>query len=115
MEKNSAQSNGSNGENNVLMAVLCYLGLLILIPLVTDAKNDPYVKFHIKQGLLLLIAGAGVCIISAVLFFSFLRTVLIILLFLCLLGLAVTGIVNAVTGKKEVLPLVGKYTDQVKV
>ena len=44
-------------ENNVLMGVLCYLGILVLIPLLTDAKNEAFVRFHIKQGIVLLITG----------------------------------------------------------
>jgi len=37
------------------MAILAYI--LFFIPLLTDSKNDPYVKYHIKQGLVLFIGG----------------------------------------------------------
>src|SRR5947209_7437510 len=36
------------------MAILAYLGILLLVPYLM-AKNDPFVKFHLKQGLVLLI------------------------------------------------------------
>ena len=39
---------------NTGMAVVAYL--IFFIPLLTDAKDDPYVKFHTKQGVVLFIA-----------------------------------------------------------
>lgn len=44
-------------EKNKLNAVLAYLGILIIVPLVSDeAKKSPFAKFHLNQGLVLLIA-----------------------------------------------------------
>ena len=52
MENNTTHH---EGEKNTLMAVLAYLGILILVPFLTDAKKDPFVKFHLKQGVALII------------------------------------------------------------
>ncbi len=100
---------------NIVMSLLCYLGALIIIPLVTDAKKDPYVKFHIRQGLLLLITGIGVWIVSIILGVPVLSWILVSLLWLGLLALVITGVINSVSGKKNVLPVIGKYTDKIKI
>lgn len=42
-------------ESNKVMAVLSYLGILVLIPLL-GAKNSPFARFHTNQGLILCIA-----------------------------------------------------------
>ena len=42
--------------DNKLMAILCYLGILWLIPFLA-AKESPFVKYHLNQGLLVLILG----------------------------------------------------------
>lgn len=43
-----------------LMAALCYLNVLILIPACTKWRHDELVKFHLNQGLVVL-ALATVC------------------------------------------------------
>ena len=37
-----------------LMAALCYLNVLILIPACTKWRHDEFVKFHLNQGLVVL-------------------------------------------------------------
>lgn len=37
---------GAKKEKNIGMAVVAYI--LFFIPLLTDAKNDPFVKYHVK-------------------------------------------------------------------
>ena len=39
---------------NVGMAVIAYI--VVFIPLLTDYKNDDFVKFHIKQSLLIFVS-----------------------------------------------------------
>lgn len=94
--------------DNTLMAVLCYFGILVLIPLLTDAKNDPFVKFHIKQGLVLLIAYVVGC-------FIFWIPVIGWLLWLCVFVLFIIGLVNAATGKQTPLPIIGKYAEKINI
>lgn len=103
-------------EKNVVMALLCYLGLLIIIPLVTEAKKDPYVKFHIKQGIVLLVTSVAIWIASIILaFIPILGWILVLLAWIGLLVLVIMGIVNALTGKENILPVVGKYADRIKI
>lgn len=103
-------------DKNVVMALLCYLGLLIIIPLVTDAKKDPYVKFHIKQGIVLLVTSVALWIASIILaFIPVLGWILVFLGWIGLLVLVIMGIVNALTGKENILPVVGKYAGKIKM
>ena len=103
-------------ERNKSMAVLAYLGILVLVPFFS-AKDSPYARFHTNQGLVLCIAAVlysiACSIINAVVLaiswkLYFITTIL------SLAGiffgvLAVIGIVNAVKGKTDDLPLIGKY------
>jgi uncharacterized membrane protein len=50
---------------NKTNAILCYLGILIIIPFLNEeAKKSPFVQFHLNQGLVLLIGGVIVGAIS---------------------------------------------------
>lgn len=102
---------GSKGKN-VGMAVICYLGILVLIPLLTDAKNDSFVKFHIKQGLVLLILEVIVSIFWVI---PVLGWILGAIGSAILLVLTIMGIVNSASGKEEKLPLVGQYAENFKI
>jgi uncharacterized membrane protein len=91
---------------NTGMAIISYLGLLVLIPLLTEAKNDPFVKFHIKQGLIVLI---GLVLASFIMAIPVLGWFLGPLLWLVSIVLMVIGIMNAANGKQVELPVVGKF------
>ena len=58
----SAEAPKPSAGHNTGMAVLAYI--LFFIPLLTDAKNDPFVKFHVKQGLVLFLANILVLIVA---------------------------------------------------
>lgn len=114
MVQDDDQTGGQNegGQKNIGMAALCYLGILVIIPLVTDSKNDPYVKFHIKQGIVLLIAGVITFIISMI---PVLGWLIGFVLWIIILVLVVIGLINAVTGKEKPLPLIGKYSEKIQI
>jgi uncharacterized membrane protein len=101
-------------ENNVLMGVLCYLGILVLIPLLTDAKNEAFVKFHIKQGIVLLITGVVAGFVAGIIpvIGWFLLAPLVSLATLILM---IMGIINVVNGKEVELPVIGKYGEKINV
>lgn len=96
-------------DNNLLMGILCYISILVFIPIFA-AKDSRYVRFHANQGLVLFIAEIVWYIASSILKFiirlsffakllSFLNIVFVIL--------AVLGIVNVVNGKAKELPVIG--------
>ena len=112
-------------EKNKILALFSYIGLLILIP-VFAAKDSKYAKYHIGQGLILLIFGLIVYAVTAIIGAAASLTAgivggnlgALIALPLNLLGTLVSlvplpfmiiGIINAVTGKAKELPIIGKY------
>ena len=103
--QNPAPNNAQGPQKNTLMAVLSYLGILVLIPFFTT-KNDPFVKFHIKQGLVLLIVEVVISIIAHVVWVLW---PLWNLANLATLILAIIGIVNAAKGREKELPWIGHW------
>ena len=90
------------------MAILSYLGLLVLIPYCSE-KNNSFVIFHAKQGLNLLIleiiAIFSTSFISSFIYFlSYVSSIVSIGSFV----LSVIGIVYAVQGEKKELPIVSQ-------
>ena len=105
-------SNGAASGHTTLMGVLAYLGILIVIPFIM-AKDDPRVKFHIKQGLVLVIIELIVWVIGMSYMFWQIWP-LLQLVNLGTLVLAIIGIVNVVQGKEKELPLVGSLAHSFK-
>ena len=56
-------------EANKVLAAISYLGLLCLVPLFLK-KSSPYVQFHAKQGLVLLIAEIIISFVNIIPFFG---------------------------------------------
>lgn len=107
----------SGGEKNTGMAIIAYI--LFFIPLLTGAHKEPFVKYHVKQGLVLFCIGVIIWLFNMMIpwywwwQFSFLFWILR-LLQLGLLVLVVLGIVNASQGKEEPVPLVGQFAKMFK-
>ncbi|MGN0640842.1 MAG: hypothetical protein ACI4JT_07810 [Oscillospiraceae bacterium] len=100
--------------NDKVYGILSYIGILVLVPLL--AGKTQFAKFHANQGLVLFIADIvlGVCISITTLVLSPLGVVGSILggivsgvLGLCILIMAILGIVNAVNGEMKPLPIIG--------
>ncbi len=83
--------------NDTLLAVLSYLGILFLIPLIMGKSE--FVRFHTNQGLVLLIADV---ICAAVPLIGLVGTV-------CLLVFRIMGIVYAAQNQMKELPLIGQF------
>ena len=92
-------------QNNKLMGILSYIGPLVIISYLTS-KNDPFVKFHIKQGLVLLVIEVIVWFLGMILWPLWL---LLNIINLITLVFAIIGVINAAQGQQKSLPLVGSY------
>lgn len=104
------QGNQSDAEKNKIMAIVGYIiPILFFIPLVTDAKNSPFAKFHANQQLILLLAAVAVNIVGSSLPFI---GWFIILPFgsIALIVLAIMGIINAAKGEMKKLPAIGGFS-----
>ena len=100
---------------NKVMAILAYFGILFLVPLLA-AKDSKFAKFHANQGIILFICEIAACIVTFFLAFIFglikigwLGSLLGDLLYLACGILAILGIINAANGKAKELPLIGKF------
>lgn len=105
----AANSSAPAGKNTT-MAFLAYI--IFFIPLLTDSKNDPFVKFHVKQSLGLLLIWVAVSVLVRLLWI--LWTVMPILQ-LALFILWVLGVINALQGKQKALPLIGEYFEKINI
>lgn len=96
----------SKPATNTGMAIVAYI--VFFVPLLTDAKNDPFVKFHVKQGLVLFIAWVAVWVLSMLPVLGLLA----LPLYVVMLVFWIMGILNAVNGEMKPLPLIGQYADK---
>lgn len=96
----------SEEKKNTTMAVVAYL--LFFIPLLTEAKDDPFVRFHVKQGLILLIAELIAMAVSRVPVLGWFSG----LLGLGTFFLLIIGILNALKGEEKPLPIVGQFAEK---
>lgn len=96
---------------NVAMAVLAYLGPLVVVSYLV-AKDDSFVKFHIRQGLVLLTIEVVLWVIDM---FVWSLWMIMGLINIVILILAVIGIINAIQGKEVELPVVGEFAKYFKI
>ncbi|HOK97462.1 MAG TPA: hypothetical protein PLR14_01675 [Candidatus Paceibacterota bacterium] len=107
---------------NKLWGILSYISILCLIPLFTKKDND-FVYFHAKQGLVLFIAEIIWYVITSIVSALFLKNIVALsiwgviatLVNLGLVILAILGIINVVQDKKKELPLIGKFSEKIKI
>jgi len=97
-------------EKNTGMAILAYI--IFFIPLLTDAKKDPFVKYHVKQGLLIFIFWVIVWVLGY--FIPWQLWIIERLLNLAGFVLMIVGIISASKGEQKPLPIIGKFGEQFK-
>jgi len=109
MTEETTKVKSADAEKYRGMAILAYV--IFFIPLLTEAKDSPYVKFHVKQGLIVLLSSIAVSVIGSII--PFLGWFLILPIgSLLVLFIWIMGIINALNGEEKQVPLVGKYADQ---
>lgn len=106
---------GSANPNRGLMLVLAYLGPLAIIPFAIE-KNDPDVQWHAKHGLVIFVAELILaCLVFALHFIPFLGwmfTCVNCVLPLVFIVFHIFLIVQAVNGKRFLIPGVSEYADR---
>ena len=126
--ENNNQNNTTKKSDTKIYKILSYIGVLWLVGLfVPDVKDDPDVKFHVGQGIILTIAGYGLNIIigiiqgiiGAIIGLTELYTLSLIISILfgilswgvsiASLVLMIIGIINANDNKQKQLPVIGKF------
>ena len=101
---------------NKVMAVMSYIGIVVLSPLLAGNKSSEYLRHHINQGLAIWIGSILADILSGegflgfALFSSFWPLDLVgDILSLVFLILMIVGIVDACRGVRRELPVVGAF------
>lgn len=99
-------------EKGKACSILAYLLVGIIWYFADESmKKNEFAKFHVKQGLLLLITSIAVNIIGSII--PFLGWFIILPLgSVAVLVLFVIGILNAVNGEKKPLPVIGQHADK---
>lgn len=91
--------------NSTVMGVLSYIGPLVIVAYLTS-KDDPFVKFHIKQGLVLFAIEVALWVIQLTFWQLWMITSAIRL---GAVILSIVGIVNVIQGQQKEIPLVGQF------
>ena len=103
-------------EQNKAMAILAYLGILVLVPIFA-AKDSRYARFHANQGLVLFISLVAYGIIENILnavFYAIwwglgsIFSIVLNVIYLVFIVYIILGIVNAAKGEAKELPIIGK-------
>lgn len=108
----AAKSKASDDAGNAkACAVLSYLLIGLIWYLIDEnMKKNSYVKFHVKQGLVLLITAIIISIVGAVLMvIPVLGWIAYYILQLLILVLVIIGIINAASDKQNELPVIGSF------
>jgi uncharacterized membrane protein len=103
----------SSGDKT-LMLVLSYLGLLALIPLLTE-KDDPNVQWHAKHGLVQMLFFFAVCVVISVVSSFGIGCLFVFLYpFVSLAWLIVTilSIVKATKGQRFMIPVISDLANK---
>jgi len=100
-----------SADDEKLFAVLSYFWILFLLPLVMKKDSD-FAVYHGKQGLVLFIFSLIIGVASNIpaigwFLIAPIGGVMTLILF-------IIGIMNALGGKKQPLPVIGKYAERFK-
>lgn len=103
------QAMNDDASQNKVFGVLCYLGFFWLIPFFVK-RDSNYVKFHLNQGLILIICDIGTSLVSTILTkvglnFGGYISILNIVWFV----FTIMGIVHAVKEEEIELPVIGQF------
>lgn len=108
-EKHEMKADHADAEKNKAMAIVGYIiPILFFIPLVSDAKNSPFAKFHANQQLNLLLGWVVVNVVGGIIpiigwFIIWpLGTIFLVVMM-------IMGIINASKGEMKELPLIGGF------
>ena len=103
---NTALFSAQDISENKVICILCYFGLLLLIPLLVK-KDSAFARFHSNQGLVLFLFDIIVSILAVVPVVGWIISVVG-----SIAGLVfwIMGLVNVLNGRAKTLPLIGGIT-----
>ena len=99
-------------EKNKVFAVLAYVGLLFLVPLLA-APQSKFARYHTNQGVVLFVTVLSIYAASVILMMiPFIGCIMIFVPMVVGAGalvMMILGIINAATGQTKPLPLIGHF------
>ena len=108
-EEKKTQGKAVSSDN--VYAILAYLWILCLIPVLMK-KEDEFVKFHTRQGLMLFIVEIAVGIIAII---PFIGPLVYMVGYLICGVLSIIGIVQVLKGNKWNMPVIGEWADKINI
>lgn len=111
MASGTKKVSGAEERKEDLIAILSYIGILFLVPLLVSKDNE-FAQFHAKQGLVLFLYNL---ISGAILVIPLLGWIVGAVLMMGSFVMMVIGIVNVLKGEKKPLPLIGKYAGKLGI
>ncbi|MFW6149883.1 MAG: DUF4870 domain-containing protein [Atribacterota bacterium] len=93
------------------MAILSYIGILCLVPLL-GRKENKFTQYHAKQGFVLFIAEIATILIAWI---PIIGWFIGMIAWIVWLVLSIIGIMNVVNGEKKPLPVLGQFAKKVNV
>lgn len=114
MENETYKFDPRDIQENKGLACISYLGILFIIPMLVN-KNSPFIKFHVNQGIVLLILDVilsfAARIVRTILyhipFVSWFAWTIPTLVGILAFALAIYGLINAAQGQAKRLPVIG--------
>ena len=105
----------AQNSNRTLMLVLAYLGLLALVPLLTE-KDDKEVQWHAKHGLVQFFAWIIIFVLFTILSFIFgvgcVMSMILLFLWISMLIVMIFSIMKAVNGQRFIIPGLSDFADK---
>jgi len=115
MEENNEniQNQTSNENDDKVIAILSYLGILWVIAYVMYGnKKSENNLFHLRQGLGLFIVLIALYILGHILgYIPIIGALIMLVLWIGYLIIAIMGVINAAKGVQKYLPLFGKIAE----
>jgi len=100
-------------DNSTLLGILAYLGPLVIVSYLMG-KDNPFVVFHTKQGMVLFAIELAIYILSSFMFYGFFFLApLLALVNLGCFVLSIVGIIHVVQKEQKPLPVVGGLSKHV--
>jgi uncharacterized membrane protein len=98
---------GRRETDEKILRVLCYVGLLALVPYLVSRDAEP-LRFHARQGLALALLGIGCVGLALVPYIGFIGQVGLA----GVLALSIVGIVKALEGSRWRMPVAAELADR---
>lgn len=108
-----AKKGSEKGDRKLFAFLGVFLTVIGYIIALATKKDDDYVMFYAKQGLVLFIAWIIIWAVSFIFWFiPFIGWVVMALLYLAMVLLWVVGMIYSVSGEKKYIPVIGKFADK---